>query len=251
MHLRVFTTSTAMGHAAAKAGAAAIRDSIVRDGKASIIIATGASQFDMLDVLVDMDIDWSRITVFHLDEYVGLSDEHPASFRRYLQERLITRVGSLAAFVPVNGDADDLGAELSMLNARIAAEKIVVCFAGIGENCHLAFNDPPADFDAAHPYIVVSLDEASRRQQMGEGWFVTLDDVPVQAVSMSIPQIMRSEKIIITAPDARKAKAVAAAVEGPVTPKAPASILQRHVDCAVFLDTASAALLARKPEQVE
>lgn len=243
MRILVHDNKQALGEKAAADGAEAIRSAIVAKGSAAIIVATGASQFDVLDALVRHDIDWSKVTAFHLDEYVGLDPTHPASFRGYLNERFVARVGTLGEFVPVNGSAEDLDKEVAALNARLAGLEVDVCFAGIGENCHLAFNDPPADFDAEDPYIVVTLDEACRRQQMGEGWFETLEDVPDQAVSMSIRQILKSARIIASAPDERKAAAVADAAEGPVTNVHPASILQTHDDCALHLDLASAQLL--------
>lgn len=232
-----------MGLAAAQEGAAAIRDAIARDGRAAVIVATGASQFEMLEHLVREDVDWSKVTAFHLDEYVGLPKNHPASFRGYLNVRFVEQVATLGEFVAVDGDADDLDAEIARLNARIAAEDVAVCFAGVGENCHLAFNDPPADFDTEVPYLVVDLDDACRQQQYGEGWFPTLEDVPARAVSMSVRQILKSRKIILSIPDARKAQAAKAAFEGPVTNLAPASILQRHENVSAHLDPAAASLL--------
>jgi glucosamine-6-phosphate deaminase len=186
----------------------------------------------------------SCATVFHLDEYVGLPEDHKASFRGYLRNRLVNRVGALREFVAVDGDAPDLDAELARLNDRLVLETIDVCFAGIGENCHLAFNDPPADFTTEAPYIVVDLDEACRKQQLGEGWFESLDAVPRRAISMSIRQIMKSQKIILSVPDKRKAKAVRQAVEEAVSPLYPASILQQHTDATLHLDTASASELS-------
>jgi glucosamine-6-phosphate deaminase len=235
------------GGAAAKAGAEAIRAAIRDKGGARIIVATGASQFDMLDALTRQpDIDWSRVTAFHLDEYVGMAENHPASFRRYLQERFTSRLPALAAFHFIAGDAPDLAAEIARVSTLVAAASIDVCFAGIGENGHLAFNDPPADFDTDEPYILVDLDDACRRQQFGEGWFPTLEAVPHRAVSMSIRQILKSRLIVLTVPDSRKAAAVRRALEGPVTPDCPASVLQRHPDCRVYLDPPAAADLSRR-----
>lgn len=239
----VYDNKQTMGRAAAQEGAAAIREAITRDGRAAIIVATGASQFEMLQHLVREDVDWSKVTAFHLDEYVGLPGTHPASFRGYLRTRFIEPLKSLGEFIEVNGDASDLGAEIARLNTRLAAEDIAVCFAGVGENCHLAFNDPPADFDTEEPYLVVDLDADCRKQQYGEGWFPMLEDVPAQAVSMSVRQILKSRRIILTIPDARKAQAVKAALEGPVTNLAPASILQTHGDVSVHMDLAAAGLL--------
>lgn len=245
MKLHLYATKSALGEAAAATGAQAIRDAIAAHGRAHIIIATGASQFEMLDALVRQPgIDWSKVTGFHLDEYIGMSDAHPASFRRYLRERFTSKLPTLGAFHFIAGDAPDLKAEISRIGALIEANPVDVTFAGIGENGHLAFNDPPADFDVADPYIIVDLDEVCRRQQFGEGWFATFEAVPRTAISMSVRQIMASRLVVLTVPDARKADAVQRALEGPVSPACPASILQRHPACHVFLDSASASKLS-------
>lgn len=244
MKLQVHDTIELLGDRAAEQGAKAISEAIDRSGQATIIVATGASQFAMLDRLVTYDVDWGRVTAFHLDEYVGLPATHKASFRGYLQARFVDRVRRLKEFVAVQGDAADLDGELARLNDRLGRATVDVCFAGIGENCHLAFNDPPADFDTDFPYIVVTLDEACRRQQLGEGWFDTLEAVPRRAISVSVRQIMKASKIILSVPDQRKAQAVKQAVEHPVSPLYPASILQQHDDATLHLDTASASLLA-------
>lgn len=243
MRLQVHGDSDTLGAAAAAQGASAIAEAIDSAGQATIIVATGASQFAMLDRLVAHDIDWGRVTAFHLDEYIGLPATHGASFRGYLRKRFVERVTGLKAFVEVGGDAADLDAELARLNGRLADETVAVCFAGIGENCHLAFNDPPADFAIEDPYFIVELDEACRRQQLGEGWFENLDAVPPRAISMSIRQILKSRQIILSVPDRRKAAAVQHAVEGPVSPLFPASILQQHPHTTLHLDTAAASLL--------
>jgi len=251
MRISIEPDRQAVGDAAASLGGDAIRDAIAARGSANIVVATGASQFELLAALVQRkDVDWSRVTAFHLDEYVGLPASHPASFRRYLRERFTSLVPELRAFHPVEGDAADLTAELARLGALIAQHPIDVTFAGIGENGHLAFNDPPADFDAAEPFRVVDLDERCRRQQLGEGWFPTLDDVPRQAVSMMVPQIMKSGLLLVAVPDARKAEAVRDTLEGPVTPMVPASILRRHPACHLFLDPGSAALLRQVPDRL-
>ncbi|MDP8251777.1 glucosamine-6-phosphate deaminase [Pseudochrobactrum saccharolyticum] len=248
MEIRVFDTKQQLGEAAAKRGAEAIRSALRNKGKASIIVATGASQFEMLEVLIrEPDIDWSKVTAFHLDEYVGMKKSHPASFRRYLIERFVEPLGSKVTLHEINAE-DNPGAEAGRLSKLIVDETIDVCFAGIGENCHLAFNDPPADFETDKPYIIVDLDEACRRQQMGEGWFATLEDVPAQAISMSIKQIMKSSLIILSVPDQRKAQAVKNALAGPVTPLHPASILQNHNNTVALLDTQSASLLSCSPK---
>jgi glucosamine-6-phosphate deaminase len=240
------TDAATMGQAASAQGAKVLREALARKARVKIIVATGASQFETLKCLVkEPGIDWSRVTVFHLDEYVGLPESHGASFRKYLRERFISQLPSQPEFVPVDGDAKDLHAEIKRLNDRITACPIDLCFAGIGENSHLAFNDPPADFTTEAPYIVVNLDHACRQQQFGEGWFPTFDDVPKQAISMSIRQIMKSAGLILSVPDKRKAAAVKGAVEGPVTPNCPASIIQQHTDCTLHLDVASASELSR------
>ncbi len=233
-----------VGTKAAALGAQLIRESIRKRGHANLIVATGASQFEMLNhLVVAKGIDWTRVTAFHLDEYVGMPITHPASFRKYLWERFVSRLPlPLAAFHYINGEGDS-AAECRRVGALIRKHPIDVCFAGIGENGHLAFNDPPADFRTTAPYIVVDLDEACRKQQMGEGWFKTLRHVPAQAISMSIRQIMKSSAVICTVPDLRKAEAVRDCLRGEVTPLHPASILQDHPACWCFLDKSSASLI--------
>lgn len=241
--IRITPDKNELGRQAAAFGAEAIRAAIARHGEATIIVATGASQFEMLQNLVAAEgIDWSKVTAFHLDEYVGLPENHPASFRGYLRERFLAPLAIKPTFVPVDGEGDPT-AETKRLNGLIAGRRIDLCFAGFGENCHLAFNDPPADFETEEPYIVVTLDEACRKQQFGEGWFESFEAVPKQAISMSIRQILKSELIILSVPDARKAKAVKDALEGEVTPLHPASILQRHPNTVLFLDPPAASLL--------
>lgn len=229
--------------AAANAASTKLREAINTNGHASFIVATGASQFDFLNALTnDSSIDWTKTTMFHLDEYIGISDKHPASFCKYLQERLVDIVQPGTVHF-LNGIADDPQAECARLNTVISQHQIDVAFVGIGENGHLAFNDPPADFETEDPYIVVELDEACRLQQVGEGWFNGLDDVPTHAISMSIRHIMKSKTIICTVPDERKAAAVRDCLHGKISPMHPASILQEHLDCTVYLDSGSASLL--------
>jgi glucosamine-6-phosphate deaminase len=244
MYVNIYNTKQATGEAAARKAAELINRAIVMHGTATIILATGASQFEMLTSLVKQDVDWSKVTAFHLDEYIGLPESHPASFRKYLKERFVDRIEGPGQFHYVNGDATDAFAECARLNDLIRGQRIDVACIGIGENGHLAFNDPPADFSTQTPYIIVTLDEACRRQQMGEGWFPTLDAVPTQAISMSIWQITQSAAILCTVPDARKAEAVKNAVEGEITPLVPASILQRHHNSTLYLDRPAAALLS-------
>ncbi len=247
MQVVISETKRELGRQAAQNGAEKIRRTLAERGTANIVVATGASQFEMLDELVATEqIDWSRVTGFHLDEYVGLPMTHPASFRKYLKERFVGRLPQpLAAFHYIDGEGD-VAAECHRLGQIISAHPIDVAFVGIGENGHLAFNDPPADFETEVPYLVVNLDEACRRQQFGEGWFPSMEAVPAQAISMSIRQILKSKAIVCSVPDARKAEAVRASLEGQVTPGVPASILQRHEDTTVYLDSASAALLSSR-----
>jgi glucosamine-6-phosphate deaminase len=245
MKLHLCPSGQALGQSAAALGAEAIRIAVRRSGRATIVVATGASQFEMLDSLVRQpDIDWSKVTGFHLDEYIGMSDTHPASFRRYLRERFTSKLPNMGAFHFIQGDVPDLDAEIQRINRLMGATSVDVMFAGIGENGHLAFNDPPADFETDAPYLVVKLDERCRRQQFGEGWFPSLEAVPDTAVSMSVRQMIRSQLIVLSVPDARKAEAVRCAVEGPVSNMCPASILQQHPACHVFLDEESAGQLS-------
>jgi glucosamine-6-phosphate deaminase len=245
MNVIISPTKQQTGKRAASEGAALIRQALEQRGEAFIVLATGASQFAMLATLVRADLGWGKVTGFHLDEYIGLPGDHPASFRRYLRERFVERLPQpLRAFHYISPDQDP-AAECARQSRLISPVSVDVAFVGLGENCHLAFNDPPADFETEEPYLIVTLEEACRRQQLGEGWFASLEEVPRQAISMSIRQIMKSQAIICIAPEKRKAEAVRKAIEGPVTPEAPASILQRHADCRFFLDAESACGLQR------
>lgn len=241
MEVIISNSKSELGKKAAITGAGLIRKAIQANGAANIIVATGASQFEMLNELIKQDVDWTKVTGFHLDEYIGVSEKHPASFRKYLKERFVEKI-SLKEFNYVSGETDPY-AECQRLGEIIGKHPIDVAFVGIGENGHLAFNDPPADFETEEAYLVVDLDEACRKQQMGEGWFPTLEDVPKQAISMSIKQIMKSKSIICSVPDKRKAKAVKGSVEEKVTPLIPASILQQHKETQIYLDKDSASLL--------
>ncbi|NQT58045.1 MAG: glucosamine-6-phosphate deaminase [Bacteroidetes bacterium] len=245
MQINVLETKVEMSRAAARKVAESLKSVIMEKGSAGLIVATGASQLDMLSCLVtEQGISWEKVTVFHLDEYIGLSDEHPASFRKYLKERFVEKLPNLKMFHYVNGD-DDPHAECRRLSTLIRETPIDVACIGIGENGHLAFNDPPADFETEEPYIIVTLDEGCRNQQFGEGWFPTFEDVPETAISMSIKYIMKSACVVCTVPDERKAEAVRGAVEGTITNSVPASILQSHSDCHLFLDKPAASLLSK------
>lgn len=245
MILKVFSDKIQLSEAAAEQAAEAIRRAMAESGRARIIAATGASQFDFLQALTSKtEIDWQRVEMFHLDEYVDLPISHPASFRKYLLERLIEPTG-MKNYHLMGGERDP-AAVCREVGELISSAPIDVAFVGIGENGHLAFNDPPADFEIEDPYIVVNLDEACRRQQVGEGWFATIDDVPRQAISMSIKQIMKAREIVCVVPDARKAEAVRNCFEREIGPDYPASILRRHEQTVVYLDEASASLLEKK-----
>jgi glucosamine-6-phosphate deaminase len=240
----VFSNTHELANAAAAHAAATLIRAVADRGLARILAATGASQFEFLAALTSRtDVDWSRVEMFHLDEYVGIPPTHPASFQRYLMERLIQPTG-ITRFHMLDGDKDPREV-CRRVGKEIQSAPIDCAFVGIGENGHLAFNDPPADFETTDPYLVVELDEACRRQQVGEGWFPTFEDVPSKAISISINQILASREIVCVVPDLRKAEAVRNCLAGPVSPMAPASILQTHPNTTVYLDTASASLLPR------
>ena len=243
MEIIISENKNSLGKQAASKGAELIHNAIALRNEANIILATGASQFEMLSELVKESIDWSRVRAFHLDEYIGISETHPASFRKYLKERFADRV-SPAEFNYIIGNADPED-ECIRLGKKIKKYIIDVAFAGIGENGHLAFNDPPADFETEQPYIIVTLDEECRRQQYGEGWFSAIHDVPRYAISMSIKQIMKSRAIICCVPDLRKAEAVRETLECEISSGIPASILRNHEAAWLYLDKDSASLMIK------
>lgn len=232
-----------MARAAADQAAELLREAVGKRGAARIIAATGASQFEFLDALTAAPgVVWEKVELFHLDEYVGLSIYHPASFRRYLLERFIGKTG-ITRYHLLDGEQDP-ATVCREVGAQLTREPVDVAFVGIGENGHLAFNDPPADFVTEEPYIVVELDEACRRQQLDEGWFLNLEAVPRTAISMSIRQILKAREIICVVPDQRKAEAVRNCLSGgPPSPDRPASVLQEHPGATVYLDRESAAFL--------
>ncbi|MFN8344976.1 MAG: glucosamine-6-phosphate deaminase [Spirosomataceae bacterium] len=244
MEIHITENKQELGKASGKAAADLIRSVIAQKGNANIILATGTSQFETLkQLLSEPDIDWSKVVMFHLDEYIGIPESHPASFRKYLKERFLSKVAIEESHL-IDGETDPK-AECERLGALIARHPIDVALVGIGENGHLAFNDPPADFNTEAPYIVVELDEACRRQQLGEGWFPSLEAVPSQAISMSVRQIMKSANIICSVPDERKAQAVKNCITEKISPLYPASMLQLHPNCHLFLDKDSSCLLKR------
>lgn len=249
MQIDIFEDKKKMGEAAAKKAAELLKDAITKNGKAAFIAATGASQFEFLEALTKTaSIDWAKTTMFHLDEYVGISETHPASFRKYLKERLIDIVHPNEVYL-IQGDKDP-EAECERLNEIISRFSVDAAFVGIGENGHLAFNDPPADFDTDKPYIIVELDDNCRQQQLGEGWFASLEDVPRKAISMSIKQIMKSSAVICTVPDSRKAQAVRDCFEGEVSPLYPAGVLREHPEAFIYLDKDSSTLLSQAASSI-
>lgn len=243
MEIIISESKISLGKQAASKGAELIRNSIEMKGEANIILATGASQFEMLSELVKENINWSRVRAFHLDEYIGIPDTHPASFCKYLKERFADIVLPME-FNYINGNAKP-EKECTRLGKKIKKHLIDVAFVGIGENGHLAFNDPPADFESENPYIIVTLDEACRRQQLGEGWFSSILDVPGKAISMSIKQIMKSRAIICCVPDLRKARAIRQTLESEISADIPASILRNHEATWLYLDKDSSSLLTK------
>lgn len=244
MIIKVFPSKAAMAQDAASHAAGILRKIIAERGEARIIAATGAAQFDFLETLTSTpDIDWKRVEMFHLDEYVGISELAPASFCRFLKERLIDKVG-MGKYHLLDGTMPPQDV-IKTVTAEIRKAPIDLAFVGVGENGHLAFNDPPADFDTDESYIVVNLDEPCRKQQLGEGWFPTLEDVPKQAISMTIRQIMQAKEILAIVPDMRKAKAIKACFDDGISPDAPSSILQNHPNTTIYLDKDSASLLSQ------
>jgi glucosamine-6-phosphate deaminase len=244
MLLRMFEDKPTLGRAAAEQAATAIRRAIANRGAARIIAATAASQLEFLDALTKAaGIDWGKVEVFHLDEYIGLPITHPGSFRKMLTEQLVAKTG-INEYHLLQGDGTDVPAALRETGSKLASAPIDIAFLGIGENAHIAFNDPPADFATEEPYIVVNLDEACRQQQVGEAWFSDISQVPKQAISMSARQILKSKEILAVVPDQRKARAVKACVEAEISAMVPASILRRHSNATIYLDTNSASLLS-------
>src|SRR5947207_8394455 len=236
MLLKVLADKTSLSRAASEQATSAIRGALAKQGRARIVAATAASQIEFLDALTKArDIDWTRVEVFHLDEYIGLPLTHPGSFRKMLLEQLIQKTG-IVNYHLLDGDANDQAEVARRVGKELASAPIDIAFLGIGENGHIAFNDPPADFETEEPYIVVNLDEACRQQQVGEAWFASLSQVPQQALSMSVRQILKAEEILAVVPDLRKAQAVKACFEGGISPVVPASILRTHANATVYPD---------------
>ena len=242
MEVKILENPAELGQVAAKVCADIINDAIARKGQARIALSTGASQFETIQALVESDVDWSKVEMFHLDEYIGLPESHPASFRKYLKERFLSKVNMGKAWL-VDGE-DDPQKVIKYLTGEIRREPIDLGVIGIGENAHVAFNDPPADFDTEEAYICVDLNDTCKQQQVREGWFATVDDVPKQAISMSVHQIMQCRRIVTCVPYAVKAQAIKDTIESPLTNTVPATMLKKHPDWVLFLDKDSASLLS-------
>ncbi len=244
MKVRVLKNYEELGKAAGEFSAEIIKKAIAEKGKARIVLSTGASQFETLKTLVESDVDWSKVEMFHLDEYINLPESHPASFRKYLKERFVSKVNLKAAhFVDGEGNVEET---IRKLTEEIRKDEIDLGLIGIGENAHIAFNDPPADFDTREAYIVVNLDDACKRQQVREGWFPTVDDVPKQAISMSVYQIMQCKVIVSAVPHKVKANAIKLTLENDVTNTIPATMLKKHPNVNLFIDEESASLVDKK-----
>lgn len=242
LKISVFNSKSHLGIAAADLAEEIIQKVIKKKGRAVIILATGASQFEFLDSLTQRNLEWKKVIAFHLDEYVGLSQDHPASFRRYLRERFIDKTG-IGEFFPINGDCQDVQAECTRLENLFKQYTVDIAFTGIGENGHLAFNEPPAALKEKSAFKVIRLNDDSRQQQLGEGWFKTLDEVPLNAITMTISAIMKSKQIICTVPDRRKADAVYKTLMEEISPWCPSSVLRKHPSATLFLDLNSASLI--------
>ena len=242
MEVKVLGNPAELGQVAAMYCAEIIKEAIARKGKARIVLSTGASQFDTIRALVETDVDWTKVEMFHLDEYIGLPESHPASFRKYLKERFLNKVNIGKAFL-VEGE-DEPQKVIAALTAEIRKEPIDIGLIGIGENAHVAFNDPPADFGTEEAFICVTLNDTCKQQQVREGWFATTDEVPSQAISMSVHQIMQCRHIVSCVPYAVKAKAIKETLESPLTNLVPATMLKKHPDFSLFLEKGSASLIS-------
>ncbi len=243
MNISISSSPDELGKNAADAVSNMLNDALRNHGEARLLVSTGSSQFETLAALAQSAVDWSRIEIFHLDEYIGLEMDHPASFRKYLYERFVNRIQA-KAFYPVDGTGDVAG-NIACLSAEIQKKPIDVGLIGIGENAHIAFNDPPADFDTNSPYLIVQLDDRCKLQQVNEGWFPSLASVPPTAISMSVRQIMKCKTIISAVPHLVKADAVAKTLMNDLTNLIPATMLKKHPDWHLFLDIHSASQVVR------
>ena len=243
MPVHVFESNAALGRRAAEDLAEILSAAIAERGQAAVILATGNSQLSFMEALRALPgVDWAKVIVFHMDEYLGMSDDHPASFPLYIRQKLTDHVGP-RAFYAMRGDTPEVEAELARYAGLLAEHPPDACVLGIGENGHLAFNDPPADFHTEAVIHVVELDERCRGQQVGEGHFRTIDDVPPRALSLTVPALLAPAHVLAVVPEPRKAAAVQAALYGPVSPQCPASILRTHAHVTLYLDRDSARLV--------
>lgn len=244
LQVRVGRDVEEMARDAAAEAASVLQAAVAARGEANVMLATGNSQLAFLAELVGLpDLAWEHVRAFHMDEYVGLPPSHPASFQRYMRERVAAAL-PVREFHYLAGDSPDPEQEAARYEALLRAHPLDLCCAGIGENGHLAFNDPPvADFDDPRDVKIVALEPESRRQQVGEGHFATIDDVPTHAITVTIPALLRAGRVLVIAPEARKAKAVHAALYGPITKACPASILRRQPNATLYLDAESSSLL--------
>lgn len=243
INISVSPTPAELGSQAAKKIAVLLNEVVARQGYARLVLSTGMSQFETIDALTRETVPWEQVEMFHLDEYVGLPETHIASFRRYLKERFVSRVPLKAAHY-VSGEGD-VAANISALAAELQRLPVDVGVIGIGENAHIAFNDPPADFETQEAYMVVDLDERCKQQQVGEGWFASLAEVPQQAITMTVRQILSCRAIVTCVPHEAKAEAVFNTLTMPVSPQIPATILKTHPQWHLYLDNNSAAKLFR------
>lgn len=237
IHIDISDNADELGMRAAEKIASLIEEAINKKGKARIILSTGMSQFETLSHLITYDLPWDKVEMFHLDEYVGLDESHPASFRKYLKERFVSKVNLKATYFVEGVDA------IPSLTRELRKEEIDVGVIGIGENGHIAFNDPPADFTTGEAYKVVTLDRRCREQQVGEGWFRTIDDVPTEAITMCVKEIMKSKHIVSAVPHEVKAEAIYNTITGRISQDVPATILKTHPDWNLFIDKDSASKL--------
>jgi len=243
MNINISATPALLGKNAAQLVAIKLNEAIREKGEARLLVSTGSSQFETLAALIESSVDWSKVEVFHLDEYIGLDESHPASFRKYLRERFISKI-NVKAFYPVDGNGNVTG-NIAHLSDELLKKPVDVGLIGIGENAHIAFNDPPADFETQLPYLVVQLDERCKLQQVNEGWFPSLAEVPVTAISMSVHQIMQCKIIISVVPHLVKAEAIAMTMLNELTNLVPATMLKQHPDWHLFLDNASASRIVK------
>jgi len=248
MNIMIFNDAEELGKAAAQLSEKIINKAIQDNGYARIVLSTGLSQITLLNNLIKTKIDWNKVIMFHLDEYIGINENHPASFRKYLKEKFVNKV-TLKEVHFIDGDNNNISKNIAELSKEIKKAPIDLGFIGIGENAHIAFNDPPADFETKDSFIVVNLDDMCKQQQVNEGWFKNIEDVPKQAITMSVHQILKCKTIISCVPYKVKAEAIKNVIENDVTPSIPATILKKHDDFYLFLDKDSASLL--KSKQIE